>query len=109
MDCARFVPRLRAVSGCWSRASERTLWAGIISIPVAAIGPQNIFLLRTGAGRRYRFLAAGISACGDCLLIIWVLLGSGLFCEQIRLSSLGRDGMVRLTLRILQRLRRGAL
>ena len=110
MDCARFVPRLRPVFGCWTRASERSLWAGIISIPVAAIGPQNMFLLRTGAGEAVSF------PCGRHLrmrrlpsyyLVIWALLSSGPFCEQIRLSSLGRDGMVRLTLRILQRLRRG--
>lgn len=72
---------------------------------IVAIGPQNIFLLRTGAGRRYRFLAAGISACGDCLLIILGAFGFGPFCEQITLSSLECDGLARLTLRILQRSR----
>lgn len=46
---------------------------------IVAIGPQNIFLLRTGAGRRYRFLAAGISACGDCLLIVLGAFGLGAF------------------------------
>jgi L-lysine exporter family protein LysE/ArgO len=48
---------------------------------IVAIGPQNIFLLRTGAGKRYRFLAAGISAFGDSLLIFLGAFGLGTFLQ----------------------------
>src|SRR5439155_12261125 len=34
MDCARFAPMLKPASRSWSRASERSLCAGVLSVPV---------------------------------------------------------------------------